>query len=739
MNYNGYDLTNEQYDYITSPEKIDTKLLACAGSGKTQCIVLKNIFLLENNLYRPNEVLIIVFGKHAQNDLTNRVKIIDINKLIITDLIMTIDAFSKHVIDENNKIDVSLLSFKLMEYLENTPRDVLLQNNKLQMLKIIFIDEAQDLNEIQYKIVIFLKEKLGVKLNFVGDPNQNIFQFRESESKYFTQFEAKTFLLTTNFRSHSEIIDFSSQLRTNDSHPIISIKGKINIKPTFYEGVVEDKLVKLIDEILEDPANDLSDIAIISPVKGKIGNYNSYGLCHVSNILTNHGINFIQYYDESKEEAGQTIKYEPVDGFCSLVTIFGSKGLQWKHVILIDVKTSLINYYTFNEKQHRDEKNLLYVACSRSVETLSIIIESNRKTMKLNNWFSKIEDNTYELISDSSFDKLKFPEIRYNNEKMFDNRITRILDNFPIHVLNELSNIIGYEELKFNISKIYEYDFSKVGYDYPIFLGQYTESIFVNCNIIKDNINSRKEYAYIKNICNDRNITCKQKTWDWIDRNKEMTMEKYDSIKETLNAEISNEINLMRCRDRDFNFKSYNFVLENKYYTKFVSRRSNYIKKKYNDYKECNNFNALKKLQFFCEVFMHSVRSHHYYHIVNKGKKFKKMLSLYNDMFDQIKSYVDSMDLSFTSFNQYIEEYMLIGEIDMIDGNNELWEIKVVKNISLKNILQLLMYNIMYNKKNNYRLNFFNFLKGERIHIDMNLDIEKINRIVELFQKYSSR
>lgn len=738
MNYKGYNLTNEQYTYITFQEKIDTKLLACAGSGKTQCIVLKNIFLLENNLYNSEQILTIVFGKHAQNDLINRVNKIDTDKLIDINMVMTIDAFSKYIIDKNNKIDVSLLSYKFMEYLQNTSIDELKQNEKLNKIKIIFIDEAQDLNLIQFTIVNILKEKLGIILNFIGDYNQNIFQFRDSESKYFSQFNAKEFLLTTNFRSHPEIIEFSSQLRLDDSYPIISSKENIGTKPTFYEGDVEDKLIKLINEFLEDPCNDPSDIAIISPVKGKISKHNSYGLCYIANILTKNNINFIQYYDESKEETGHTMKYEPTEGYCSLITIFGSKGLQWKHVILVDVKTSLINYFTFNEKQHQDEKNLLYVACSRSVETLSIIIESNKKSMKINNWFRYINKDTYELVSDSSFEELKFPEIQFRNEKLLDNRITKILENIPINVLNELSNIIKYEELNFEIEKIYDYDFSKIEYDYPIFLGIYTESFFVNCNKIK-NGDDLKEYTYLKNICNDKILFCdKQKTYEWIEKHKDMSMDKYDSIKDTLNSEISNEINNMRHKRSDFNFKSYNFIVQNKYYNQFVNTNIEYIKKKYNEYILNCDIKSLKKLQFFCEVFMHSIKSHHYYHIENKGKKFKKMLSLYNELFDQIKNYVDSNDLIFNKFNHYIEEYNLIGEIDVIDEFNQLWEIKVVKNISLKNILQLLMYNIMYfGKKENYKLNFYNFLKGEKIHINLKLTDENLNRILEIFQLYS--
>ena len=74
----------------------------------------------------------------------------------------------------------------------------------------------------------------------------------------------------------------------------------------------------------------------------------------------------------------------------------------------------------------------------------------------------------------------------------------------------------------------------------------------------------------------------------------------------------------------------------------------------------------------------------------------------------------------------------------MIDENDELWEIKVAQDINLKYILQLLMYNIMKEKKIEYKLNFINFLKGEIVKIDLNLDLDKINKLIEIFQKYSS-
>ena len=744
MNYKGYELTNEQYTYITFNDKTDTKLIACAGSGKTQCIVLKNIYLLENNIYKPEESLIVVFSRHAQNDLAHRVKAVDLNNFIEINNISTIDSLSKYIIDDNNRIDVSLLSYKFMEYLENTDVDILKDNNKVNKIKCIFVDEAQDLNYIQFRIVSLLKEKLNIILNFIGDPNQNIFQFRESESKYFTEFTGLEFVLTTNFRSHREIIDFSKYLRFDNSHPIISSKDNIGYTPIIYHGYVEEKLIQLINELIEKPDTDMSDIAIISPIKGKITLNSATGLCMVSNVLSKNNIKFKQFYDESKEETNPNLKYEPVKGYCSLITIFGSKGLQWKHVILIGAKPSLINYYRFSEKQHIDEMNLLYVACTRSIESLSIIVDENRKSMSINHHFGCINPNAYEIISESNYSELKFPPLKFNNETLFDNRITRILESLPIKILNELSLLIDYDNIVKNIEKIYDYNFTKIDYVSPIFLGKYSESLFVNCIKMKNN-EELKDYIDIRNILKNLNIIecTNQSTYKWLIENKEyMTWEKFDKIKDTLPSIILNDILILKNRNKNnlLEFNEYSFVIRNKYYLEFVQSNIESIKKNYIKYKECkeyNDFNKLKKLQFYCEIFQHSIQTQHYYHIANKGSKFKNILALYNDMFNEIKNFVDQMDMKFVIFNEYIDNYNLIGEIDLIDSNDELWEIKVAQDINLKYILQLLMYNIMKEKKTDYKLNFLNFLKGEKIIINLNLDNDKVNYLIDTFQKYS--
>ena len=739
MLYKGYELTDEQYQYVTYKDKTDTRLTACAGSGKTQVLILKTIYLIENNIYNSNEILLLVFGRMAQQDIIHRAEQVDENKLINLELIMTIDALSKYIIDNNNRIDVSLLSYKFMLYLQNTNIDNLKENDKLNKIKCIFIDEAQDLNEIQYNILILLKDKLNITLHFIGDPNQNIFQFRFSESKYFINFQATSFKLTTNFRSHTEIIDFSNKLRHDQTHEIISHKGSNNIRPVFYEGNFELTLINIISELEEEC--DLSDIAILSPVKGKIGINYSNGLCLVSNILSKYNVKFKQFYDESKDDVGNNIKYENEPGSCILMTICGSKGLQWKHVILIGAKTCLINYYRFTEKQHNDERNLLYVACTRAIETLNIIVEPNKKSMSLNHWFNEIDNTDYEIISENNFNELKYPPLKYNNEPLFDNKITKILENISIEKLNQLSEIVGYDNLKKEIIKIYDYDFSKIEFVSPIFLGKYVESLFINLIHLKNN-EEKKEYRDIQNIIDSVNlIECEhQQTYEWIMKNKYgMTWEKIDTLLPTLPSTIQNDLMIFKQRNKHNlqEFCNYSFVLNNEYYIQFVKSNLNYIRKFYKKYKECNDYNKLKKLLFYCEVFHHAIQTQHYYHIHNRGTKFKSMLIKYSDMFDQMKNYVDNMQHIFVEHNIYVEKYNLSGEIDLITDDNRLYEIKAAQDINLKYILQLLMYNIMTEHKETYTLNFINFLKGEEVKIELNISTEQIERIIHIFQTYS--
>lgn len=80
----------------------------------------------------------------------------------------------------------------------------------------IFLDEFQDVDESQLQLVL-LHGLSNVKITVVGDDDQSIYGWRAATGvKAFREVErvlkAKRFVLSDNFRSHSEILSISNQL-----------------------------------------------------------------------------------------------------------------------------------------------------------------------------------------------------------------------------------------------------------------------------------------------------------------------------------------------------------------------------------------------------------------------------------------------------------------------------------------------------------------------------------------------
>jgi len=102
-------------------------------------------------------------------------------------------------------------------------------------MQYVMVDEFQDVSERQYKIARLLAGKHG-NLFIVGDPDQTIYSWRGSHVKLFLDFdkvypEAKTILLTTNYRSTPEILQASNVLIEKNT-----IRFPKTLTPTKPEG-----------------------------------------------------------------------------------------------------------------------------------------------------------------------------------------------------------------------------------------------------------------------------------------------------------------------------------------------------------------------------------------------------------------------------------------------------------------------------------------------------------------------
>ena len=108
----------------------------------------------------------------------------------------------------NNALDFDDLLLKTVQLLQTQP-DVL--EYYQERFRYIMVDEYQDTNTVQFKLVSLLAGKYQ-NLCVVGDDDQSIYRFRGAKPEIMLRFEreipgTKTVLLDTNYRSQANIVE----------------------------------------------------------------------------------------------------------------------------------------------------------------------------------------------------------------------------------------------------------------------------------------------------------------------------------------------------------------------------------------------------------------------------------------------------------------------------------------------------------------------------------------------------
>lgn len=118
------------------------------------------------------------------------------------------------LLEENNALDFSTIEYETLTLLENQPQVLADLQEKL---KYLMVDEYQDTNTIQERI---LKLLMGQAQNLcvVGDDDQGLYRFRGATIRNILEFPknfdsnaCKQIQLTTNYRSHPDIVNFFGQ------------------------------------------------------------------------------------------------------------------------------------------------------------------------------------------------------------------------------------------------------------------------------------------------------------------------------------------------------------------------------------------------------------------------------------------------------------------------------------------------------------------------------------------------
>ncbi len=160
---------------------------------------------------------------------------------------------------ETRKRDANAVDFDdlLLMFLELLQKHEVVRNNLATRFKYVLVDEFQDTNLIQAKIVHLLSS-VHHNLLVVGDDAQSIYSFRAAEIKNILDFpktysDAKVFRLTANYRSSPEILSLANHIIKNNQgqfdKSLQAIKKSGSLPKIISSASTLEEARRIVDEI----------------------------------------------------------------------------------------------------------------------------------------------------------------------------------------------------------------------------------------------------------------------------------------------------------------------------------------------------------------------------------------------------------------------------------------------------------------------------------------------------------
>ena len=707
---NNITFDKNQINFINSPLE-DCKLLGIPGGGKTRCIIEKIKKCFQLKLFSNNfDFLILTFSKRSRFDFLNKGK--EISKNFSQNNVRTIHSLAGHILQKlSGKTSSSLETVVLacLKYISDNEVNLKLLK-LLKNLKVIFVDEAQDISENQYKFILKLKEKLECKLILVGDPNQNIYQFQGGSDQFLLSYKVKTYKLINNYRSNNEIVGFISGISPHNT----KMNSKINLKKEkviIFDGSIEEIENDIVNE-LKNTKLDLSQVAIIGPVKRcnvKNNSYLNLGLSLIANCLARNNIPFIKQYTDNHNMKFDNERINRQPNHVNLFTIHGSKGLEFD-------KVYLLNYHltTFGKIPSINEYNIFkymwYVGVSRPKHFLKIYKNKTKKIWPLT---ERVSSNFYRTNKSIQFSD----EIKFKKEyKQLRFCVTDFLEELKAEQLFRFENSFKFDKDEIVLYKIKKdlVDYKNLSNLYGLFIETVFEYYyhFYNDNI-KNNFLERFIFQLNNTIIIKKNYvkTCKNlfKRFN-INFNSKISLNIFEKNKYSLK---NDEINLY---DYLKNELKYNYT--RKFYINFENKVTNQNNKEI--IKLCKKFLKNYKCEDIESIFKIVLFK---YQLDNESGylfslDFKNHLDKIDPIIKKIKEFCSKKFYQNLEFQYYSEHpnFPMIGILDAIDfKNKKIIDIKFTKSFHIKQAYQLLLYynNVIPDWNQEYELEIINFYTGK--------------------------
>lgn len=375
----------------------------------------------------------------------------------IKEQIKTLDEYSvmnKQIVEVYDKYNRALLESNAMDF-----SDILLNTYKLlqkpeilekvqNKYKYIMIDEYQDTNNLQYKIIDLIARKSS-NLCVVGDENQSIYGFRGANILNILNFEnnynnAKIIKLEENYRSTTTILDAANELIKNNKSSkdkkLWTQNGKGDLIKVLACDNARDEVSRIIEIIKRNHQNGIAyrDMTILYRTNAQSRLFEEGFLRYNIPHKVFGGISFYSRAEIKDIIAYLSIIVNPQDelNLQRIINVpkrkVGEKGIE-----------KIVTYAR--------ENNLnLLEALSHIKEISGLTVVGKEKILEMYGIIKELKDLSYtetaSYIVQTLIDKIKYIDYIKENYSDAEARIENI-DEFKNSIL-ELENVVG--ELRLN-------------------------------------------------------------------------------------------------------------------------------------------------------------------------------------------------------------------------------------------------------------------------------------------------
>lgn len=730
----------EQLLFINSP-LCDLKLFGKPGAGKTSSIIAKIKNHYDKHELCSDEFLILTFSVQAMHDFVNKgnkfIKIFNQGpkgRRNVRTIHSLAGSLLWHLdVDRSTySLNTSILhATKSLKHKIGIVNDI----SYLKNVKIIFVDEAQDLSQNEYNLINTLWESLECFLVMVGDPNQSIYGFKRGSSKFLLDFDASSIELIKNYRSTKHIVDLVNNCKPHtEQSDMLSCNHTDNNKVYIFTGKYYEIIKDIISQIVNSKYS-FENIAIISPTKLSRENndveghtrFTNFGMSIIKNYLEQTKIKWLQFYSDSGNDKISVKTDRRKKGHINLHTIHSCKGLEFDKVLLLNFHHNSMGISPSIE-QHQQHKYMWYVGLSRPKYELNIYCLNDRQM-----WYVP---NILQLgcINFKNDSPIICNKPRFSDEpKKETYTVTEICTDISPE------NEYQFEQLiKFSCDKI------KMGYDpidpkniyeyqqYAALYGMFIELVFEYMYYVNDDINLLKRQGiFYRTSLGIKNT---------IHVNRKYTFA-YNRIQkifpQTKNSFSLSDINIKssQLKPLDHKFINYLYEIVKKDINKIINIELDNILTRQNNkfiFDICRKYinDPTDNETIINDLF--KIALHYYQKDTESGYlweySFDKHIKSVEGIIEGIKEFTKNKELCNNFKFQIHNKHPLVnlfGIADIINSKtNEIIEIKFTKELKNSHVYQLVLYhtNMFFNRAIDKKLKVFNLLQGTVYNIESSYD-----------------